>query len=126
MGMSSPLHLVPEWAPELARRHFSFSPAILGTVHNEWTLHHMSADEAIVYNVVTNEELSVPRRFIGDVSRFEEPVRVVTLVRRLEYSEGLVRPVNRGVITIPVMPDAPRMRAAVPASVVVIREEAEP
>jgi hypothetical protein len=126
MGMSSPLHLVPAWAPELARRRFGFSPAIVGTGHNEWTLHQMSADEAIVRNAVTDEELSIPRRFIGDVSRLEEPVRVVTLLRRLEYSAGIVRPVNRAVIAMPVMPDAPRMRAAVPATVVAIREEAEP
>src|SRR3954471_5219413 len=98
MGMSSPLHLFPgwgpHWAPELARRRFSFSPAIVGTAHNEWTLHRTSADEAIVVNTATQEEFSIPRRFIGDVSRLEEPIWVVTLLRRLEYSEGLVRPIN--------------------------------
>jgi hypothetical protein len=125
MGMSSPLHLVPAWAPELARRSFSFSPVIAGTVHNEWTLHHISADEVIVHNASSNEELAIPRRFIGDVSRLEEPVRVVALLRRLEYSDGLVRPLHRGVIAMPVMPDSPRVRAGVPAEVVAIREEAE-
>ncbi|MEO5925794.1 MAG: hypothetical protein ABIR70_18390 [Bryobacteraceae bacterium] len=124
--MSSPLHLVPGWAPELARRRFSFSPAIVGTTHNEWTLHRVGSDEAIVVNTASQEEFSIPRRFIGDVSRLEEPVRVVTLLRRLEYSDGLVRPVNRAVITMPVASDAPRMRAALPATVVAIREEVEP
>jgi len=126
MGMSSPLHLWPDWAPELARRRFSFSPAISAIAHNEWTLHQVTAHEAIVRNAVTHEELSIPRRFFGDVSRLEEPVRVVTLLKRLEYTDGLVRPLHRAVIEMPLASDAPRVRAAYRAPIVAIREEPEP
>ena len=119
--MSSPLHLVPAWAPELARHRFSFSPAIVGVAHNEWTLHRVTVDDAVVFNTATNEELSIPRRYIEDVSK-----RVVTLVRRLEHVDGVVRPVNRSVIQMPQPSDAPRVRTAGPVSVIAIREEAEP
>ncbi len=124
--MSSPLHLVPAWAPELARRRFSFSPAIAGVEHNEWTLHRVSVDDAVVFNAVTNEELSIPRRYIGDVDRLEESVRVVTLLRRLEYAHGEVLPANRGVIEMPPAADVPRVRAAGPVKVFAIRDVPEP
>jgi len=126
MGMSSPLHVLPEWAPELAKRRFSFSPAIEGTTHNEWTLHRVSLNEAIVRNAVTDEELSIASRFIGDITRLEEAVRVVGLLRKLEYSEGFVRPLHRGVIAMPVPADTPRVRSAQPADIIPIREEPQP
>jgi len=65
--MSSPLHVWPQ-VPELARRRFSFSPPIAGIANNEWTLHCIAADEAVVRNVATQEELSIPRRFVGNHS----------------------------------------------------------
>jgi hypothetical protein len=123
--MSSPLHVWPE-VPELARRRFSFSPAIRGIEPNEWTLRRVSVDEAVVHNVATQEEISVPRRYMGDVSRLEETVRVVTLLKRLEFCEGVVRPVNRGVVEMPPASDMPRVRPAHPATVVSIREELAP
>lgn len=123
--MASPLHLWP-FAPELALRNFGFSPAIKGITNNEWTLRGVSADEAVVRNALTQEELSVPRKFIGDVSRLEEAVRVVTLLRKLECVDGVVRPLNRAVITMPVSDDAPRLRADRPAAVVAIRELPDP
>ncbi len=126
MGMSSPLHLWPEWAPELARRRFSFSPAITGIGPNEWTLHRVTNDDATVRNAVSQEEISIPRRFFGDVSRLEEPVRVVALLKRLEYAEGIVRPLHRAVIEMPAITDTPRVRTTCRAQVVAIREEFEP
>ena len=114
------------WAPELARRTFRFSPAIAGTSHNEWSLHHVSSDEVVVRNAVSSEELAIPRRYFGDVSRLEAPVLLVALHKRLEYAEGRVRPLFRGVITMPPATDAPRVRTVAPAAVVPIREVPEP
>jgi hypothetical protein len=123
--MSSPLHVWPQ-VPELARRRFSFSPPISGISCNEWTLHRIAADEAIVRNASTHEEISIPRRFVGNVSRLEEPIRAVALTKRLEYSDGVLRPVNRAVIEMPPASGFPRVRAAHAATVVAIREEPEP
>jgi hypothetical protein len=120
--MSSPLHVWPS-VPELARRRFCFSPAISGIAHNEWTLHHVNSDEAVVRNVASQEELSIPRRVIGNISRLEEPVRAVALLKRLEYHDGRVRPADRAVIPMPPASDAPRVRPALPATVVPISEE---
>jgi len=123
--MSSPLHVWPQ-VPELVRRRFSFSPPIAGIANNEWTLHSISTDEAFVRNAATQEELAIPRRFIGNVSGFEEPIRVVALLKRLEYQDGIVRPINRAVIEMPPVSEAPRVRTGQPATVVAIREEPEP
>ncbi len=123
--MRSPLHAWPE-VPELARRSFRFSPPIAGIAVNEWALRRVTDDEAVVRNAGTQQELSIPRRLIGDVTRLEEPVRVVALLKRLEYSEGIIRPANRAVIEMPAAVDAPRVRAAHPAEVVAIRELPEP
>ena len=84
------------------------------------------ADEVVVRNAGTREEFSVPRRLIGNVSRWEDPVRVVALLKRLEISDGKLRPQNRDVIEMPVAVDAPRVRAGQPAAVVVIRDDPQP
>jgi hypothetical protein len=123
--MRSPLHAWPE-APELARRRFRFSPPITGIAHNEWTLHGVTSDEAVVRNALTHLELSIPRRLIGDVTRMEEAIGMVALLKRLEYSPGIVRPQNRAVIPMPPAQDVPRVRAAQPAEVIAIRETPEP
>lgn len=123
--MQSPLHAWPE-VPELARRRFRFSPPIAGIAINEFALRRVTADEAVVCNAGTQQELSISRRFIGNVTRLEEAVRVVALLKRLEFSEGMVRPVNRAVIEMPPAVDAPRVRAAHSAEVVAIRELLEP
>jgi hypothetical protein len=123
--MQSPLHAWPE-VPELARRSFRFSPPIAGIAPNEWTLRRVTSDEAVVRNTATQQELSIPRRLMGDVSRLDELVRVVALLKRLEYSDGIIRPVNRSVVEMPAAGDAPRVRSAQPAEVVVIREEPTP
>jgi hypothetical protein len=122
--MSSPLHVWPQDWPELARTRFNFSPPILGIAPNEWTLRLVTLNEVVVRNAVTQDELSIPRRLLGDISGLEEQVRVVRLLKRLEYAEGLVRPVNRAVIAMPPAADFPRIRAAHPATVVAIREDA--
>jgi hypothetical protein len=119
------LHAWPE-VPELARRCFRFSPPIAGVAPNEWTLHGVSSDEAVVRNAASGQELSIPRRWIGDVTRLEEPVRVVALLKRLEFAQGRVRPVDRAVIEMPVAQEAPRVRAAHPGEVVTIRETPQP
>lgn len=113
---------LPAWMPELARRRFSFSPAISGIEPNEWTLDRVAWDDVTVRNSVTQEELSIPRRFFGDVTRLDEPVRVVALLKKLEYVDGWVRPRNRAVITMPEPSGAPRIRMDQGGEVVAIRD----
>jgi len=43
----------------------------------------------------------VPRRFLGDISRIEEPVMIMGLLKELEYKSGQVWPLERRVIEIP-------------------------
>ena len=53
----------------------------------------------------------MPRRFLGQVSRIEEPVMVVGLVKELEYKAGALLPHVRRVIEMPrAVNDLPRTR----------------
>src|SRR6185369_7345500 len=74
-----------------------------------------------------NEELWIPRRFLGELSRIEDPVVIVGLVKELEYRSGSVLPHQRRVIEMPMaVGDRPRSAATSrpePAPVVGIRLE---
>jgi hypothetical protein len=118
--MSSPLHAWP-WAPELAEGSFRFVPAITHAGPNEWTLRDLTWEAVLVENVVTQLEITVPRRYLGDVTRLEDRVRCVRLLKPLEFSDGVARPVDRGVLRMPVPADTPR-EAHAPAEVIAIRE----
>jgi hypothetical protein len=95
------LHLIPAPMSELSRGRFSFYPAIIGVQHNEWTLRRASWTEILVVNTKTSEELWIPRRFVGDISPIQAPVRIVGLVKELEYKGGAVLPHRRSVIQMP-------------------------
>jgi hypothetical protein len=121
---------IPPLLAQLGRQPFSFYPAILNAGHNEWIYRSATWSDVLVRNAKTNEEVSVPRRYVGETSRVDAPVVIVGLLAELEYREGVVWPAERRVIEMPrAVNDAPRPRAtqrvAVRAPVVGIRLESE-
>jgi hypothetical protein len=86
----------------LAGRPFAFYPAILHVVHNQWFFRKATWSELVVVNSRTGLELSIPRRFVGEVSSMDEPVLIVGLQRELEYRDGSVWPYRRRVIEMPI------------------------
>jgi len=80
---------------------FSFYPPILNVEHNEWLYRGANWNEIQVMNTKTRVELSVPRRFVGEVSLIGEPVMIVGLLKELEYKENVVVPHIRRVIEMP-------------------------
>src|ERR1700675_1211007 len=89
---------IPASFENLGRRPFSFYPPIVNVEHNEWILRPPNWTDFQVINTKKKDELSVPRRFVGEGALVEEPVMIVGLVKELEYREGLVLPhVRRGI-----------------------------
>jgi hypothetical protein len=121
--------LIAAGLAELRHGRFSFYPAIVGVRHNEWILRRATWSEILVANAKTSEEISIPRRFVGEVSSIEAPFRIVGLIKELEYREGVVLPHRRSVIEMPrAVNDFARssLRPALyarPAGVVAIRAE---
>ncbi len=93
---------IPPPLEHLATRPFSFYPPILNIEHNEWLFRKATWSEIMVVNCKTANELWISRRFIGDVSRVDDPVLIVGLTRELEYKGGAVWPYQRRVIEMPV------------------------
>lgn len=121
---------IPPPLAQLGRRAFSFYPAILNAGHNEWVYRSATWSEVMVRNTKTNEDVSVPRRYLGEISRVDAPVMIVGLMAELEYRAGVVLPAERRVIEMPrAVNESPRPRlaqsAAVRAPVVGIRLESE-
>jgi hypothetical protein len=121
---------IPPPLAQLGRRAFSFYPAILNAGHNEWVYRSATWSEVMVRNTKTNEDVSVPRRYLGEISRVDAPVMIVGLMAELEYRAGVVLPAERRVIEMPrAVNESPRPRlaqsAAVRAPVVGIRLENE-
>jgi len=121
---------IPPPLAHLGRRPFSFYPAILNAGHNEWVYRGATWSDVLVRNTKTNEEVSVPRRYVGEISRVDAPVMIVGLLAELEFRVGVVWPVERRVIEMPrAVNDAPRPRlaqsSATRAPVVGIRLESE-
>ncbi len=85
----------------LAERPFSFFPPIVGIEHNEWRLGKATWSEVLIINDRSGQELWVPRRYFGEVSRIEDPVVIVGLALELEYKSGMLRPHHRRVFSIP-------------------------
>jgi len=120
------LPLLPAPLGELGRRRFAFYPAIKGVEHNEWILGRASWSEVQVINASSAEELWIPRRLLGEVSRADGPVAIVGLLKELEYKQGVVLPHARRVIEMPrAVNDSLRAAAGHqhPAPVVAIRAE---
>ncbi|MGA2212434.1 MAG: hypothetical protein ABSH31_04085 [Bryobacteraceae bacterium] len=121
---------IPPPVAQLGNRPFSFYPAILNAGHNEWIYRSATWSEVLVRNTKTNEEVSVPRRYWGEISRVDAPVMIVGLLAELEYRSCAVWPAERRVIEMPrAVNDAPRPRLARPpadgAVVVGIRLESD-
>ena len=93
---------VPPPLDQIGQRPFSFYPAIIGIEHNEWAYRKATWSEILVFNARANLELWIPRRYMGEVSRIDEPVVIVGLNRELEYKGGMVLPHERRVIEMPV------------------------
>lgn len=121
---------IPPPLESLGHRPFSFYPPILGIEHNEWRYRRATWSEMLVVNCKSGEEICVPRRFLGEVSRIDEPMVIVGLRKELEYKMGQLWPHERRVIEMPrAVNDIPRpLREEVqepqPASVVSIQLEA--
>ena len=108
----------------LGNRPFSFYPPVRGVRHNEWRLRQATWSELLVVHAQTGEEVSIPRRFVGEISVVDDPVVIVGLLRELEYREGAVWPCLRRVIEMPVaVGETARVARRGPAPVVGIRLE---
>ncbi len=92
---------IPPLFEPLAHRPFSFYPPILYVEHNEWRFRRATWSEMLVVNAKSGEELWISRRFLGEVSRVEEPVMILGLTKELEYNSGQVMPHVRRVIEMP-------------------------
>src|ERR1039458_1794772 len=117
---------IPPQLDHLLTRPFSFYPAILGIEHNEWLYLKATWSEILVVNTKSSAEIWIARRFIGEVSLVDDPVVIVGLNRELEYKGGMIVPLRRRVIEMPVAPGAEAIAAALdarsqPAPVVGIR-----
>ena len=73
---------------ELGDRLFSFFPPILNIEHNEWHLKKAEWSEVLVENPKMGVELWVPRTWIGEISKVDEPHVIVGLKREVEYKAG--------------------------------------
>src|ERR1700727_359611 len=79
---------IPPPIAQLGRQPFSFYPAILNAGHNEWIYSGASWSDVLVRNTKTNEEVSVPRRYLGEISSVDAPMMIVGLMAEVEAREG--------------------------------------
>ncbi|MGD0772511.1 MAG: hypothetical protein ABSC05_06785, partial [Candidatus Solibacter sp.] len=93
---------IPPQLDHLIARPFSFYPPIIGIEHNEWLYRKASWSEIQVVNCKSGAEIWLSRRYIGEVSRVDDPVLIVGLKSELEYKGGMVVPFQRRVIEMPV------------------------
>jgi hypothetical protein len=119
---------IPPPLESLGNRAFSFYPAIINIEHNEWLYRKATWSEVLVVNAKTGQELWIPRRFLGELSRIDDPVVIVGLNKELEYRGGAVWPYQRRVLQMPLaVNDAPRTAPPAvksdPAPVIGIRVE---
>ncbi|MBX5494594.1 MAG: hypothetical protein IRZ15_04605 [Bryobacteraceae bacterium] len=96
-----PAPSTPPPLEHLGTRPFSFYPPILNIEHNEWQYQRSTWSEMLVSNVRSGLELWIPRQFLGEISRVDEPVMIVGLNRELEYKAGQVWPYERRVLQVP-------------------------
>jgi len=120
---------IPPSLDHLAARPFSFYPPIVNIEHNEWLFRKATWSEIQVVNCRSGEEIWISRRFIGEVSRTDDPVLIVGLNRELELKSGMIVPFQRRIIEMPAAVNAPVPAGAAepdrsePAPVVGIRLE---
>lgn len=106
---------VPPPFEHLGHRPFSFYPAIIGVPHNEWRYKQATWSEVMVVNTQSNEELWVPRRYLGELSSTEEPVMIWGLTKELELKAGVLVPHVRRVVEMPRAVGETRPAGATPA-----------
>jgi hypothetical protein len=92
---------VPPFFEHPGRRPFSFYPPIRNVPHNKWFYRKATWSEVLVENTRTHEEVWIPRRYMGDVTRLDEPVMLVALLKELELQAGRILPAQRRVIEMP-------------------------
>lgn len=97
--MSTPPN--PPSLDHLATRPFSFYPPIVNIEHNEWLFRKATWSEILVINCKSGKDLWISRRYVGAVSRVDDPVLIVGLNKELEYNGGTVWPYQRRVIEMP-------------------------
>ncbi len=100
-----PEHPIPPPLEEFGERAFSFYPPVLGIEHNEWRFVKSTWSELLVRNTASGPEIWIPRRFVGELSRVDEPVMIVGLTKELEYKGGSIWPAQQRVISMPRMPN---------------------
>src|ERR1035437_4479412 len=93
---------IPPSIEHLAGHAFAFFPAILNEAHNEWLFRKATWSEILVANSLTGAEIWIPRRYVGEGSRTDDPILIVGLNRELEMKGGMVMPYQRRVIGMPV------------------------
>src|SRR5688500_8070293 len=93
--------VLPPPYDQVGHRPFSFYPAIVNVEHNEWRLRRATWSEMLVVNTKSAEEIWIPRRFLGELSRTDEPVMIVGLNKELEFKAGQIVPFVRRVIEMP-------------------------
>jgi hypothetical protein len=98
---------IPAPLEDLGQRPFSFYPPILSIQHNEWKFLRSTWSEMLVVNTKSGMEVWIPRRFLGEISRVDEPVMIMGLNRELEYNAGSVWPTQQRVIEMPKAGPAP-------------------
>lgn len=96
----SPPSLPPPF-DRVGDRPFSFYPPIVNIRHNEWIVKEATWSEVLVANAKSTESIWIPRSFIGDLSRVDEPVMIVGLKRELEFKAGAVWPHAKRVLEMP-------------------------
>ena len=103
--MSDPAPSTPSALPapfdKVGERSFSFYPPVVNIDHNEWLVKEATWSEVLVQNAKTNEAIWLPRQYVGDLSRVDEPVMIVGLKRELEFKAGSVWPHVKRVIEMP-------------------------
>jgi hypothetical protein len=123
---------LPTPLQHLGGRRFSFYPPIRNLEPNEWLYRRATWLECIVANARSGEEVFIPRIFLGEVSRVDEPVMIVALSRELEFRRGVIIPRERHVIEFPAPLPAAMSDSGVvahphhPAPVINIRLETKP
>ncbi|HEX3746283.1 MAG TPA: hypothetical protein VHW09_20235 [Bryobacteraceae bacterium] len=98
---------IPPSLEHLAAQPFSFYPPIVNVEQNEWLFRKATWSEIQVLNCKSGEEVWISRRFLGDVSRVDDPVLIVGLSRELELKGGMVVPFQRRIIEMPMAVNAP-------------------
>jgi hypothetical protein len=93
---------LPTPLQHLGGRRFSFYPPIRNLEPNEWLYRRATWSECVVANARSGEEFWIPRIFLGEVSRIDEPTMIVGLNKELEFRRGAIVPRERKVIEFPV------------------------